>query len=210
MTPLAKKSAADDAHKAEASEQLSPIGRKLFKYVEFDQDEELLSEIRKHPIGVVVTAASGIFISLSVFIAAALLAGKLENINVGIGEDSAGSIKGIIISLGLLLSLFGLAITAISIFLYLQNVIYVTNQKIAQVGYLSLFNRKVTQLGIGNLEDVTVSQRGVFAHIFGYGTLLIETAGENPNPEFSLVPNPYPESQIITGAHEAYVEKYGN
>ncbi len=203
-----KESPADAAHRAEVCEQLSPVGKKLFQYIEFDANEELLSEIRKHPLGLVGIALTGIFITLAIVISSFYLAISLPNMNVGVADDSP--IKGFIISFGLILGVLTLAVTAISLIIYARNVIYVTSQKIAQVNYLSLFNRQVTQLGIGNVEDVTVHQRGILAHIFGYGTLRVETAGELPNPEFSLVPKPYPEARIMVTAHEDYVEKYGN
>ena len=199
---------AESAHRVEASEQLSPVGRKLFQYIEFDPNEELLSEIRKHPIGVFGIALTGIFITLAIVISTFVLAASLPGMNLGVSEDSA--IKGVLVSIGLILGFLGMAVTAIAIVIYVRNVIYVTSQKVAQVNYISLFNRKVTQLGIGNIEDVTVHQRGILAHIFGYATLQIETAGELPNPEFSLVPKPYPESRIMIEAHEKYVEKFGN
>ena len=40
------------------------------------------------------------------------------------------------------------------------------------------------------IQDVTVSQGGVSQTVFNYGTVLIQTAGEIPNIEFQLVPNP--------------------
>ena len=85
-----------------------------------------------------------------------------------------------------------------------------TDQKIAQVMYISLFNRKILQLGMGNVQDVNVSQKGILAHIFDYGSLIIETAGEMENPAFTYVPDPSTNSQIIIQAHQEYVEKHGN
>jgi len=203
------KAAANAAHRAEACERLSPVGRKLFKYVEFDSDEELIAEIRKHPIGLVTTGIIGVFISLSVFIGTILLAANLESLGFNLG-DGGGSIKAIIITFGLILSLLALGITAISLVLYVRNVVFVTNEKIAEVAYISLFNRKVTQLGLGQVEDVTVSQRGIFSHIFDFGTIIIETAGEKENCTFTLVPTPNKFSQIIIEAHEGNVHSYGN
>lgn len=204
------KAAANAAHRAEVCKQLSPIGQKLFKYIEFDKDEELLAEIRKHPIGLVAIGAVGIFISLAVFVATAFLSANVGSGLSDAGFSDDGSLKTIIILIGLVVSLLALGVTAISLVLYIRNVIFVTSDKVAQVNYISLFNRKVTQLGIGQIEDVTASQQGILSHIFGYGTLIIETAGERPNPEFTLVPNPYPKAQLIVEAHENYVEKYGN
>lgn len=198
---------AESIHRDQSVKRLTPLGRKLFKYIEFDKDETLLAEIRKHPIGIIAIITVGAFISLSVLIACALLANNLEGLGLSSGD---GTFRALLIGVGVVVSLLAAVVTTISVVLYTLNVIYITDEKIAEVAYLSIFNRKVTQLNIGKVEDVTVSQKGILSHIFGYGTLLVETAGEIPNRAFSFVPNPNQHSHTIIEAHERYVEKYGN
>jgi len=200
---------AEAAHREEAHQQLSPIGRKLFKYVEFDENEVLIAEIRKHPIGIFFISAGGIFIGLTVLIGTLFLGANFDSYASGVTENT-GSAGAIIIGIGLLLSLLIIGVTAISIVLYIRNVVFVTNEKIAEVSYVSLFNRRVLQLNIGKVEDVTIFQKGILSHLFEYGSMLIETAGETPNPSFTLVPRPSYFSKKIIEAHEKYVEKYGN
>ncbi|MCA9344118.1 PH domain-containing protein, partial [Candidatus Saccharibacteria bacterium] len=72
------------------------------------------------------------------------------------------------------------------------------------------FNRKISQLSIGDVQDVTVTQKGVLAHLFNYGTLVIETAGEQQNYLFTYIPDPYKHSKLIVGAHEKNLVQYGN
>lgn len=201
--------AAATAHRAEACARMTPIGAKLFKYVEFDADEELIAEIRKHPIGYIVIAITGVFIALAVLIGTTLLGANIDNLGFSLG-DSSSSAQAIVILIGVVLTLLILGATAIAIVIYIRNVVYVTNEKIAEVSYISLFNRKVTQLGVGEVEDVTVEQKGILSRIFNYGTLIVETAGEKENATFTLVPHPNTHSQEIIEAHEKYVEKFGN
>lgn len=203
------KAAENVAHRTKASQQMSPIGRRLFKFIEFDPEEELVAEIRKHPIGFTAIGIVGAFIALAVILGAALLAANLDNLGLVSGDNSS-SLKPILVGFGVLLSLFVLLVAAISIVLYRLNVIYVTNQKIAEVSYISLFNRKITQLGMGQIEDVTDRKRGIYAYIFNYGTLIIETAGELENATFTIVPNPNFYAQKIIQAHEQSVHKFGN
>jgi len=198
-------STAISPHKAEASAKLSPMGAKLFRYIEFDDKEELLAEIRKHPIGAIVTGATGVIIALVIAIATTLLARNLGNLDI----TNNDSMKALLLAGGLILALLALAITAISVAIYNNNVIYVTNQKIAEVSYVSIFNRKVTQLGMGSVEDVTFRQQGIFAKIFGYGTIIVETAGEVENCYFTLMPNPNFYAQKIIQAHEDYINVHG-
>ncbi len=197
------------SHRQEAASRLTPLGQRLFKYVEFDADEQLVAEIRKHPIGILAISLLGAVVSLIMLGGAFIVASNLDVLGVS-GVEGPNSVKAIIVSAGVLLALLSIFVTGIAIVLYRLNVVFVTNEKIAEVAYASLFNRKATQLNIGRVEDVTVTQRGIFAYTFGYGTLLVETAGEKENASFTLVPQPHLHSQQIIEAHEKYVEKFGN
>ena len=197
-------------HKAEACAKLSPMGKRLFRFIEFDDEEEMLAEIRKHPVGLFFVEITGLLITLTVTIAVVVLALNLDFLGIDSTEGSGLLARNLIGMSGIILGVLGIIATLIVSILYTSNVVFVTNDKIAEVAYISLFNRRITQLGIGNVEDVTVSQRGILPHIFNYGSLLIETAGETTNPAFTYVPDPQNNSRVIIEAHEAYVKQYGN
>jgi hypothetical protein len=209
MMPMQENGQPMSAHRAEAYKKLSPMGAKLFKYIEFDDDEELLAEIRKHPIGVVGISLVGILIAFIIGASTILLAVTLNSTAVDVG-DSGGLIQTFLVAGGVVLALLSLGATAIAIVIYRSSVVFVTNEKIAEVAYLSIFNRKVTQLGVGNVEDVTVEQKGILAHIFDYGSIIVETAGESENCSFTMTPHPNFYSRIIIEAHEEFVHKHGN
>lgn len=194
-------------HRQEAEKRLSIEGRKYFKYIEFDPDEELVSEVRKHPFGLFMIFLTGVLVILAV-----LAIGILGFVDLGqqTGISEANSIRPILIIASFFLIIGAAIATMIGAFLYVSNVIYVTSEKIAQVLYISLFNRKISQLSIGDVQDVTVTQKGILAHFFNYGTLIVETAGEQANYKFSYVPDPYQTSKIIVGAHEKNLSLHGN
>lgn len=194
-------------HRQETASRLSEAGRKYFKFIEFDQNEELVTEIRKDPVGLVIVLLTGGFVTIALLLVSGVVAGI--DLTQVFGPN-AGSVRSLLV-IGCLLGAIGTVITtAIAAFLYVSNVIFVTSEKIAQVLYLSLFNRKISQLSIGDVQDVTVSQKGILAHIFNYGTLVIETAGEQQNYSFTYVPDPYQVSKMIVGAHEINLAKHGN
>ncbi len=196
------------AHQEEASGRLSTLGRKFFNLIEFDDNEELIMEIRKHPFGLFLVEVGG-------FLVTALLIGIpigiAFNLDFFLGSSSNASLlQTVFVLAGGLLGFLAIGATFIAAMIYRNNVIYVTTEKIAQVLYLSLFNRKVSQLSIGDVQDATVTQNGVFPRIFKYGTLVIETAGEQQNYTFTYVPNPYQTARVIVGAHEENLKRYGN
>lgn len=198
-------------HKKEACKRMSPIGRRFFELVEFDGNEDFVIEIRKHPFGMVLIWGLGIFVALILLFVPILLAAFLSSNSASSLVGNQGStVQVILFGVAIFLALGALAVTLINVFLYKNNVIFVTSEKIAQVLYSSLFNRKISQMSIGDVQDVTVRQDGIFPRIFGYGKLSIETAGEQDNYEFTYVPDPYETSKLIVGAHEGNLHRYGN
>ena len=189
--------------------KLSVIARRLFANIEFDEDEKLICEIRKHYFGLVMIYISGFTVSVVLFIF--LVLGSLfVQEDASVLETNVSAIRVIMVLLGAVLTLLSIAMTLIGAYLYKGNVMLVTSEKIAQVLVRTIFDRKISQLSIGDIQDVTVSQKGVLAHFFDYGTLVIETAGEQQNYTFSFTPKPYYYSKCIVGAHEENLKLYGN
>lgn len=189
-------------------EQLSSRGKSFFKLIEFDGEERLVGEIKKHPFGLFVIYFGGTFVT-------AMLAIALVFVGVLVKEDptgsfDVGSLRSIVVAVGFLLTLLSIVITMIAAYLYQNNVVLITNEKLTQLLYLSIFNRKISQLSIGDVQDVTVKQIGLFPRLFKYGTLTVETAGEQDNYVFTYTPEPYETAKLIVGAHEENLKKYGN
>lgn len=195
-------------HKAAVCKTLSPAGQRVFPLVEFDEDEQMLTEVRKHVIGLIFIWLTGLFITAVIVIAISWFAMSLDGL--GFEIDNGETIKAILVGIALLLGVLSLVATLITSLIYRSNVVFVTNEKIAEVLYMSIFNRRVKQLGIGNVEDVTVIQKGILPRIFNYGSLVVQTAGEAENPTFTYVPRPDYVSRIMIEAHEHYVQQYGN
>ena len=188
--------------------ELSNDGKQLFKKIEFDANEELIYEIRKHPWGLFLIYFTGFFIASALFVAL-VLGALLVDGDPGVGL-SAVTLRLIMVVSGTILSLLAVIMALIAGYLFKSNVVIVTSDKLAQFLYTTIFDRKISQLSIGDVQDVTVSQKGIFARIFNYGTLVIETAGEQQNYTFTYTPEPYLASKAIVGSHEENLKKYGN
>jgi hypothetical protein len=189
----------------QGKEHLSGVGKKYFNLIEFDDEEVLLAEIRKHPFGLFIILATGMLIAIVLFAAVTAIASSDFLSSLGFGNLNA-----VVVFAGFLLSIFVIAITLVNAHLYRNNVVFVTNEKLAQVLFITLFNRKISQLSIGDVQDVTVQQNGFLPNMVGYGTLVVETAGEQQNYTFSFVPKPYETSKIVINAHESNLKQYGN
>jgi uncharacterized membrane protein YdbT with pleckstrin-like domain len=194
-------------HKETECKKLSSQGRKFFDLIEFDETEKMVIEIRKHPFGLFVVEFVGL--SITLLIALFMIVVPQTSFNNLYNGDTS-TVSTYVTIAGVLLTLLAFAGTVVSSILYSSNVIFVTTDKIAQVLYTSILSRKISQLSIGDVQDVTVSQNGIFARIFNFGTLVIETAGEQQNYTFTYVPKPATMSKAIIGAHEDNLHAYGN
>jgi len=59
--------------------------------------------------------------------------------------------------------------------LWYFSVYIVTNQRIRQVVQRGLFKKTVVDLGLDKVQSISMSVPGIFAGVFGYGTILIQT-----------------------------------
>lgn len=167
--------------------------------------EEMIADIHRHPFGIIslyffaflgLAAACGVIL---------LLVPRL------VGANTSSDYDPTMISIGLItvvivLTLIGLGVATM---VYWQNRWVVTSDSLTQITQRSLFNRQVSQLSFGNLEDVTAEQRGIIPNLFNFGTLKAETAGEHSKFFFLYCPNPNLYARKILMAREIYLQNNG-
>ena len=113
----------------------------------------------------------------------------------------------------ILLAILGLAVllaTLLSFLIwkvYWGNLIRISHTEVRQLTRRALFHTKSSVLGLANIEDVTIIRSGFFAHWFNYGTLNIETAGEQENFTFRYCPKPEECMRNLMRIREEYLEK---
>ena len=164
-----------------------------------DDDEVLLGTVYKHPFGIIIVyiqAALGLILSLG--LAFFLLPSVLN--------DTSGAFA-IATTFAMLAVIFTIVIIIIATIIYRQSHIIITDKNITQVLQGGLFQRKVSQLTMANVEDVTSEQTGIFASIFDFGVLKVETAGEQANFHFNFCPKPSYYAKIILEAREKYIQQ---
>lgn len=164
-----------------------------------DDDEVLLGTVYKHPFGIIIVyiqAALGLILSLG--LAFFLLPSVLN--------DTGGAFA-IATTFAMLAVIFTIVIIIIATIIYRQSHIIITDKNITQVLQGGLFQRKVSQLTMANVEDVTSEQTGIFASIFDFGVLKVETAGEQANFHFNFCPKPSYYAKIILEAREKYIQQ---
>ena len=168
-------------------------------YIDYvDSDEVLLATIYKHFFGILLVYIQAILGFALAFGLGIVLLPKVTS-----GGNSI-SILSVFAGAAILL---GALIIIIATSIYRQSRIVVTDKNITQVVQASLFSRKVSQLTMANVEDVTAEQKGIFATVLDYGNLRVETAGEKENFVFSFCPRPSYYAKIILEAREKFISR---
>jgi uncharacterized membrane protein YdbT with pleckstrin-like domain len=175
----------------------------LHPMVVMQPGERVVCEIKRHPIGILSLYVGAFF---AVAVVATLLYFFMPTIrdHYGSNADAMVLLGGGIILAGIVLMLF------ISTTIYWQNQWIVTTDSITQIIQNGLFGRQASQLSMENLEDVTVIQNGILPHIFNYGMLKAETAGERSKFVFMYCPNPNQCAREILDTHEKFLEDRRN
>jgi len=159
-----------------------------------DKDETKLYEVRKHNFGIIIIYVQVVLgMSVAVVLSYVLLPNLLGDL------DQAILYANLFTALVLLITIVVIVFTTT---IYRQNRLIVTDRNITQVLQYGLFSRKVSQLNIVNVEDVTSEQKGFIPTIFNFGTLKIETAGEQSNFNFNYCPNSNYCAKVILDARE--------
>jgi uncharacterized membrane protein YdbT with pleckstrin-like domain len=159
--------------------------------------ERNIFEVKRHPFGMIgMYITAGVMLIVLAVIVFAVLPTILS------GNSSQ------VISIGSIVLLVVLVMTGI--FLAISHKVYwgnrwiLTSDSLTQISQISLFDKQSSQLSLANLEDVTVIQDGILAHMFGFGTLKAETAGERSKFMFTLCPNPTYYAQQVLNAREQF------
>ena len=76
---------------------------------------------------------------------------------------------------------------SLSLFAYVKwfyNVNIITDKRVVDIDFYSLFFHKMTEARLDKIEDITFKQIGVLSNIFDVGTIYIQTAGTKSEIEF--------------------------
>lgn len=168
-----------------------------------DPDEKMLATVYRHPFGIVSLYAQVLF---GVVAAGGLIMFLLPTF---VSRDDQPNLYSLIAVIGFIILGFLVVVLLIATVIYNQSKLIVTDKTITQILQEGLFNRRISQLSVSNIEDVTANRSGIFQSMLNYGTLFVETAGEQENFHFIYCPNPDHYAKVILEARQAYVEQNG-
>jgi len=74
---------------------------------------------------------------------------------------------------------------------YFLDMWIITNDRIVDIRQMGLFSRTVAELDLFRVQDVTSEAHGIFATMFDFGNVYIQTAGETERFTFYNVAEPH-------------------
>lgn len=90
--------------------------------------------------------------------------------------------------------------------LWYFTVSIVTNERIVDIDYINILNKKFSETTISRIEDVTLREGGLVMAIFDFGDVIVQTAGTEVQFVFGDVPHPEQVVKIINGLMEGVTE----
>jgi uncharacterized membrane protein YdbT with pleckstrin-like domain len=80
---------------------------------------------------------------------------------------------------------------------YYLDVSLITERRIIDVHLEGLFSRTISELEMARIQDVTSEVNGVLGTLLDYGTVSVQSAGEQEHFTFEKVPHPHRVREII-------------
>jgi len=182
----------------EQSQHQNPPQDKLHPMVVLRPGERVICEIKRHPFGILSMYFSG---AIAIIVAFTLAAFAPNIIQSDTDITMPAFLAASILSVGIACILW------IATSIYWQNRWIVTDDSITQITQDGLFGRRVSQLSMENLEDVTIDKSGIIQTMLNFGTLKAETAGERSKFMFPFCPDPATYARKILEVHETFIHQ---
>ncbi len=144
--------------------------------------EELVRIVRRHPAVLVPPIGLGVALIIIDFF---LLAWWFQHHWWGV----AGWLAGLVIG-GLLV--------ARAIYVWSNNALAVTTQRVIDIDQRGFFERHVAEAPYEKIQDIRYTIKGVWPTILQFGTVIVQTAGTTTNLELSAVRRPVELQQEIS------------
>lgn len=170
--------------------------KQRYPYLNLSEGEVVLLNIQRHPIGLLApVGAGGILITVLI---AVLILYPVNPETMGLPSFGLAAL---IVSLVMILVGIG---TGISVWVYLQNQFFMTNESVIQQIQHSLFSRHEQTVSLGSIEDASFRKTGILQTMLDYGTIRLSTEGEETTYRFHFVADPRKQVAVLNNGVEAF------
>ncbi|MEI6039779.1 MAG: PH domain-containing protein [Candidatus Berkelbacteria bacterium] len=146
-----------------------------------------------------------IFMSLVMFLMPIFIISVLKSLNPEIFSTLWANILTIFGSIYYLVFLSFFFTTWIS---YYYNVFVITDNEVIDIDQSGLFDRRITEISLLRIQDVSARVKGLLPTLFNYGDLIAESAGENTRTYVvESIPDPASIADKILDLHNEHIAK---
>ena len=155
-----------------------------------EDDESVVLILRKHWQFLLPTILECIFLLLLPFILSVIIP-NLPNRGLFV---FALFLVSLLISLSLLIYRY---------VRWFYNVNIITDQRVIDMDFETLFSHKTTEARLEKVEDITFKQIGILSNLFDIGSIYIQTAGAKSEIEVKGIHNPKQVQDILSDLLES-------
>lgn len=172
--------------------------KKRYPSLNLSEHEYVISDVRRHPIGLVAP----ILVTTLLVTLAFLLIADYQYVSdlFGLSSQSYGGI----VLMGVLFAALSVIGGYLAIWVYSNNRFFLTNESVIQEIQNSIFSKKEQIASLMNIEDTSFSQRGPLQVLFDYGTIRLSTEGDESTYQFDYVQKPKVQVAKLNNAIEAF------
>jgi hypothetical protein len=173
---------------------------KAFPDLSLSESEYVVSSIGRHPIGLFLPIAVGIFLIALAFI-------FIFNYDlIALALHLSGSLAKLSTIITPVLVFVGLVIIGVYTiyYVYTSNQMYLTNESVIQEIQYSVFSKREQTVSLESIEDASYTQTGIMQQIFNYGSIRLSTVGDETTYRFSYVSHPKTAVAVLNDAVESF------
>ncbi|MBP9686631.1 MAG: PH domain-containing protein [Candidatus Doudnabacteria bacterium] len=158
-------------------------------------NEKIYLVVREHPALLAFRLALLGFLTIVGIIAHAIIPDLLGDLLTGTGQFAFS----LLFYTYYLVLLIGLLFICSFYYLSLQ---IITDMRMVDVDQAGLFRRKVTEIQIENVEEVTSTAHGLLSTVFNFGNVLVQTSSAQNEFEFENVAKAEQVKKLILDLYE--------
>lgn len=173
--------------------------KKMFPRLNLSEAEFIIRYVRRHPIGLLGPALAAVILITMIITFMINYSSIMAVLGV---VDPVGF--GTVFVLCILMIVLVAVIEYMSIWIYVNNQFFLTNESVIQEVQISLFSRREQTVSLANIEDVSFHQSGILQLLLNYGSIRLSTEGDETTYRFNYVSNPKEETAALNNAVEAF------
>ncbi|MEK9143431.1 MAG: PH domain-containing protein [Patescibacteria group bacterium] len=166
------------------------VSPKGIRFETQQDDEQVILFLRQHIIVNVPWVLVAIFLLIVPTLLFPMVLGNLKlPFMIPAGYIVIGTLFWYLITFGFILTSF---------LNWFFNIYIVTNQRVVDIDFVHLLYKEFSEARLDKIQDISYKSGGVFAALFNFGDVIVQTAGESPNFDFLSVSRPETVVQTIS------------